>query len=100
MHTSREPVVVVVKLKDGWRLDPEGTLFRHRGQQVVPCLPIGARLRPALRIDPPPHATPAERELLRFVHLHWPDAPSPEDALALARSWPCVERAELPLSPP
>lgn len=89
---------MVVKLKPGWRLDLAQALFRRRAQQVVPCLPAGARLRPALSIDDAGAPTPAERELARFVHLHWPDAPSTEDALALARSWPCVERAEPRLS--
>lgn len=89
---------MVVKLKSGWSLDTQQSLFKRRGQQIVPWLPTGARLKPALPIEAPPRLTPAERELARYVHLHWPDAPSPEDALALARSWPCVERAELPLN--
>lgn len=86
---------MVIKLKPGWALDPALPGFRQRGKRMAVSLPEGARLAPALAIDAVPRPTPAEREIARFVHLHWPDAQALQQALALAQSWPCVERASL-----
>lgn len=84
---------MVIKLKPGWRLDPIGSAFRRGARRVPLLLPAGVRLMPALAVQPVPHPTMAERELARFVQLHHPGPD--EAALALARSWPCVERATI-----
>jgi hypothetical protein len=73
----------------------------HGGaRRVTPSLPAGASLVPAIPVPVPPggRLTKAERELKRFLHLRLSDGASLDDALALARSWEFVERADRPPS--
>lgn len=86
---------LVIKLRSGWRLLDGGAL-QSDWFSLRPALPPGARLSPALPIVLPPDATPsaAERELARFLHLHLAPGTDAAAALALARRWSFVERAE------
>ncbi len=86
-------VTVLIKLKPGWALDPLASAFRRGARRLPPVLPAGARLEPALRLYAEAHPTEAEREITRFVLLHHPGPAG--DALALARGWACVARADL-----
>jgi len=92
---------IVIKLKSGWVFDAASGAIKRQGRAVQPVLPQGMQLVPALAVRLPHRGqpTPAERELARFVHLQLPDAAAADQALALVRSWPFVERAEVPLNP-
>ena len=91
----------MIKLKSGWAFDASSGAIKRQGRAVQPVLPQGMQLTPALAVPRPRRGqpTPGERELARFVHLHLPDAAAADQALALVRSWPFVERADAPLSP-
>lgn len=86
---------LVIKLRSGWRLLEDGAL-QSAWFSLQPALPPGARLAPALPIALPPDATPsaAECELARFLHLLLAPGADAGAALALARRWSFVERAE------
>jgi len=92
------PPFIVIKLKTGWALEPGGTRLKAGARRAAPELPAGAELVPALPVQPQARgkASPAERELARFVHLRLPDGAPVGEALALARGWAFVERADLP----
>jgi hypothetical protein len=94
------PPFIAIKLKDGWALAPDGASVHGGARRVTPSLPAGASLVPAIPVPVPPggRLTKAERELTRFVHLRLPAGASLDDALALARSWEFVERADRPPS--
>ena len=101
MQSSRSEFIVI-KLKPGWAFDAASGAVRRSGRVLQPAVPQGMKLVPALAVPLPPHGrpTPAERELARFVHLMLADESVVDEALALVRDWPFVERAERPLSPP
>jgi hypothetical protein len=90
---------VIVRLKPGWRFEPDRGRVVRRGRSVRPSLPPGARLQPALPLADtaaPPGA--AERELGRWMRLPASDALPAALALALVRSWDFVEHAEIVLN--
>ena len=93
------PAHVVIKLKSGWQLDPNsGALVSGNTKRVVPDLPKGAALVPAMPAAPAPaargKAAAAQRELARFVHLRLPAGMSAEEGVALATRWDGVESAQ------
>jgi hypothetical protein len=97
------PAHVVIKLKSGWQLDADGDAFvSGKTGRIVPELPKGAALLPAMPIAPAPaargKAAAAQRELARFVHLRLPRGMSVEEGLEMAHGWEAVESAEPPAS--
>jgi hypothetical protein len=87
---------IAIKLKDGWTLAPDGASVNSGSRRMTPAMPAGATLVPAIPLPAGGRLTKAERELTRFVHLRLPAGTSLDEALALARSWEFVERADLP----
>lgn len=89
------PPHLVITLKAGWALQPDHRSFADKRQHFVPPLPSGAWLEPAMPMPPRRRPTsPAEADLLRYVHLRLPAGADTAAALALVRGWPGVERAE------
>lgn len=88
-----QAVLVEIKLKPGWALDPLGSAFRHGARRVPLLLGTGMRVEPLMPLYPEPEPTEAEREIARYVNLHHPGPV--DEALALAWSWPCVDRVAL-----
>jgi hypothetical protein len=89
------PPFIAIKLRKGWSLDSGGLALRSPGRRIVPDLPPGARLRPALELPPQSPPTAVEHELARFVHLTLADPVSLEAAYLVALGWPFVEHAEI-----
>jgi hypothetical protein len=89
---------IAITLKEGWALSADGTQLSRGARRVAPELPVGASLVPAIPPLQPTGGRPtkAERGLARFLHLRLPAGASLDDALALARSWSFVERADRP----
>lgn len=88
-----------VKLKRGWRLDPDGPCFlTARGvRQTIEGLPPGARVVPQIELPPRgARLSAAERELERFVHVLLPRDADPRRVLRRVEKWACVEDVQLP----
>jgi hypothetical protein len=88
---------VVIKLKPGWAFEPDSGRVVHGKLGVLPALPAGARLSPAIDIPPPPRGwqrTPGELELARYLQLEAPPGCAEDELLDVVRGWSFVERVE------
>ena len=89
------PPFIAIKLKRGWTLEADSAALLSPPRRVVPELPSGARLQPALEVPPPSQPTAAERELARYLHVVLPDGVDPEAVLETVLGWRFVESAEV-----
>lgn len=91
---------VQLALKAGWRYEERRNLFiGSSGETFAPQgLPRGTRIVytvPSLARAASKRLSSAERDLQRYMQVILPRSRSPEDQLAVLRSWPCVEEAHV-----
>lgn len=90
-----------VKVKKGWRFDPNRRVFSSTSGETfapAPTLPAGSRIEykvPALAAADPAGLSAPERDLARYLHVILPEGKSPHDFVEAVRAWPPVESAEV-----
>ena len=92
---------VDLKLKPGWRFDPDRRIFvSGAGERVTPGADLPKRSRivptvPSLASADEATLSPAERDLSRYIQVILPPGEPPERYLDAVRAWPCVEQANV-----
>ena len=92
---------VELRLKAGWRYDPERRVFLTPGGERCspgPGLPRGTRIAlkvPSLHRVRGAALSHPERELLRYVQVILPAKAAPADYVAAIAAWACVDEARL-----
>jgi hypothetical protein len=92
---------VNLKLKPGWRFDPDRRVFvSSAGGLVTPGADLPNRSRivptvPSLASADEVTLSPAERDLRRHIQVILPPSEPPERYLDAIRAWPCVEQANV-----
>lgn len=92
---------VELKLKPGWRFDPDGRVFvSEESERVTPSADLPKRSRivptvPSLASADEATLSPAERDLRRHVQIILPLGEPPDRYVDAVRAWPCVEQANV-----
>ena len=92
---------VELKLKPGWRFDPDRRVFvSNAGERVTPGGDLPKRSRivptvPSLASADEATLSPAERDLRRHVQIILPRGEPPDRYVDAVRAWPCVEQANV-----
>jgi hypothetical protein len=98
---SRIRRTVDLKLKPGWRFDPNRRVFvSEGGERVIPGANLPKRSRivakvPNLASADEASLSPAERDLRRYFQVILPPGEPPEHYVDAVRAWPAVEQADL-----
>jgi hypothetical protein len=92
---------VDVKLKSGWRFEPNRRIFRSdTGEEFKPSGDLPTNTKIAYKVPSLANANEAELSghemvLRRYMQVILPKGHSPADFVGLIRSWPCVDEAYL-----
>ena len=92
---------VDLKLKPGWRFDPDRRVFfSDAGERVTPRADLPKRSRivptvPSLASADEATLSPAERDLRRYIQVILPPGEPPDRYVDAIRAWPCVEQANV-----
>ncbi len=92
---------VDLKLKPGWRFDPDRRVFvSESGERVTPSADLPKRSRvvptvPSLASADEATLSSAERDLRRYIQVILPPGEPPHRYVEAIRAWPCVEQANV-----
>jgi hypothetical protein len=98
---SRIRIPVDLKLKPGWRFNPDRRVFESdTGEKFTPRgdLPKNSRIVykvPNLARVKAANLSKSERDLRRYMQVILPAGESPAEYVNVVRGWPCVEEAHV-----
>ena len=90
-----------LKLKPGWRFDPDLRVFVSEGRErVAPGADLPKRSRivakvPNLASADEASLSPAERNLRRYYQVILPPGEPPDHYLDAVQTWPAIEQADI-----
>ena len=93
---------LIVEIKDGWELDPDGERFCSESGKIVVIkkgLPPSTRVVrrvPQLANKPRNKLSDDELDLLKYFNVLLPNKSDPADYVDLIKGWACSERVDLP----